>query len=29
VRLERSRWDEAAGAFSDWAAVELSSLQAG
>ena len=29
VRLERSRWNEAAGAFSDWAAVDLSSLQAG
>ena len=29
VRLERSRWNEAAAAFSDWAAVDLSSLQAG
>ena len=29
VRLERSRWNEASAAFSDWAAVDLSSLQAG
>ena len=29
VRLERSRWNEAARAFGDWAAVDLSSLQAG
>jgi len=29
VRLERSRWNEASAAFSDWAAIDLSSLQAG
>lgn len=27
VALERSRWDEAAAAFSDWAGVDLSGLQ--